>query len=726
MFLNPLLLFGLAGIAVPILINLLNRFRHREIDWAAMALLRRALVVRSRQVRIEDILILLLRCLAIALLALAMARPTLRASGLFGRDAEMGAVIALDGSFSMAHKPGVHSRFRRAVDRVRDVLKTVQPGSPVSLVLLGSRPRVLVPPVGYDKKRFDRVLADLEPLPERLNLEVCLEELEGLIRDIKAPARECYLVTDAQAGTWGDLSDQARLALDKIGRAATLFFVTTPATSVENVGLSHFALRGGSLRKGAMARYTAEVQNFGRQPQERLAVTLFVNDLPVDQRSVDRLAPGEAATVPLFARFDRTGDLRLSARLGHDPLETDNRRHAVAHVHERLRVLCVDGDPSPDPFGGETAYLAAALAPKRAETLDVKTVSWLELPGQRLGDYQVVILANVPDIRATQVRALSAFVRRGGGLMVFLGDKSVPRLLNARLRAGDDALLPGQIGEPKKAEDDGWPVSPTASGHLLSRALEGLPRELLGRATVEQCFAVRPGKGSRVALALAGADLPFLLEKPLGRGSVLLFASTADRAWSDFVVHPAGPILLNQAVTYLTRQPQERQVLVGEPLVMPLPEREVVQNVVFRDPRGEATPVQPTQRDGQQVAESPATDQAGFYEIQRNGLPLAAAVNVDPLESDVAGLYGTALTKALSGLPVRVLAPTDDAAAAIRQGRVGLELWRPLMLLALIVLLLEQVLAHRFSRRMAIREDVLGAETPEQLLAEDREQATAA
>lgn len=723
MFLNPILLWGLLGISVPIAIHLLNRFRHKDLDWAAMALLRRALVVRSRQVRIEDILILVLRCLAVALIALAMARPTLRAAGLLGKDAQVGVLIALDGSYSMAHKPGVHSRFRRAVNRVRDILKTLEPGSPVSLVLLGSRPRVLLRNVGYDKDRLERILTKAEPLPERLNLEVCLDQLESLVREIKAPARECYLVTDAQASTWDDLSEEARLALKKIGRHAKLFFVTTPTTSVENIAVAHFGLSSGTLRKGSVARYAAELRNFGERDQKKVTLTLLIDDMPVDQRVVEQIKPGATETVPLFARFDRTGDVRLTVRIGHDPLETDNTRRVVAHVYDRVRVLCVDGDPSREPFKGETGYLSAALAPKPSESIEVKTVSWLDLPSQRLADYHVVVLANVPDIRRGIVRSLGAFVRQGGGLIVFLGDKTVPRLLNARMKLGEGSLLPAEIGDLRRAASDrgGWPIAAAVAEHPLARPLKGLPRELMERATVARCFQLRPLKGASTVLKLAGADLPFLVEQSLGQGNVLLFASTADRAWSDFIVHPAGPILLNQAVTYLTRQAHERQFTVGEPIVVPLPEREVTQNVVFRDPAGKATPVQPTKRDGNRVAESPPTQNAGFHEIQHNGtgLPLTAAVNVDAAESDVKTLYGTALTKALRGLPIRVLSPDADVMATIKQSRVGFELWRILMLLALVVLLVEGYLAHRFSRRMAIREDILAEEAPEDLLAEE-------
>ena len=70
-------IIGLLGIAVPIIIHLLYRKHRRQTDWAAMELLRKALVTRSGQVKIEDLLILALRCLALALLALALMRITI-------------------------------------------------------------------------------------------------------------------------------------------------------------------------------------------------------------------------------------------------------------------------------------------------------------------------------------------------------------------------------------------------------------------------------------------------------------------------------------------------------------------------------------------------------------------------------------------------------------------------------------------------------------------------
>jgi len=76
-FLSPMVLAGLAAIGVPILIHLLNRFRVRTTDWGAMKLLAEIVVKTQKRVRMDDLILLLLRCLVVALAVLAFARPVL-------------------------------------------------------------------------------------------------------------------------------------------------------------------------------------------------------------------------------------------------------------------------------------------------------------------------------------------------------------------------------------------------------------------------------------------------------------------------------------------------------------------------------------------------------------------------------------------------------------------------------------------------------------------------
>jgi uncharacterized membrane protein YjgN (DUF898 family) len=94
-FLNPLLLIGALGIALPILAHLLNKHQFKQTDWAAMQFLHRAVNVRSRQIKLRDLLLLLLRCLVVLLVVFAVSKPTLEKSdsGMAGNRHDSSALL---------------------------------------------------------------------------------------------------------------------------------------------------------------------------------------------------------------------------------------------------------------------------------------------------------------------------------------------------------------------------------------------------------------------------------------------------------------------------------------------------------------------------------------------------------------------------------------------------------------------------------------------------------
>ena len=121
-FMNPLLLFATLGIALPIMAHLLNRYQVKQTDWAAMQFLNRSVRVRSRQLRLRDLLLLMLRCLAVLLLAFALARPaTNSADGIWLPGEERaGVVIALDAPDSVLwERVTTRDRSHEALDRGR-------------------------------------------------------------------------------------------------------------------------------------------------------------------------------------------------------------------------------------------------------------------------------------------------------------------------------------------------------------------------------------------------------------------------------------------------------------------------------------------------------------------------------------------------------------------------------------------------------------------------------
>ena len=719
-FLNSLALWGglaAAGIAVPIIIHLLYRKHRRQTPWAAMELLRRALVVRSGQVKIEDFLILFLRCLAIFLIAAALLRPTLSSeSAAWLGEKRVGLVVAIDASYSMGH--GEHSRFERAVSKARQILNTAREGDPVSLVAMSNRPEILVRRRSYTGSIFETALETIgTPRPFRLSFEHNLEELEKLVAELKTPARECYLITDAQESDWSTLSGQALETLARIVRMASVFVVPVENDGEENLSLRSLTYASGSLSRAGTARFIAEIRNEGRRTSEGGTLEFLVDGGLITRRAVGALNSGETRAISFFASFPASGDVRLEARLSRDDLAADNHRFGVVAVSPTIRVLCVDGHLSSGQQASRNgAYYAVRALRLRSDDTDqavhVRQIEPPDLSLENLADHDVIVLVDVPDLAPEVVKRLDSFVRKGGGLIFFLGAQVKPELYNERFGTDDAGLLPGKLLDSVAASRTGtdaenlsWPLQAEKSSDPLAAIVHRLPSGLVDRARVRKVIRVEPHSGSQKLLSVSEDGLPLLLSRQIGTGTSLLFTSSADRSWNELPVHPIYTMLLQQAVTSLTSHPERQQFTVGESTDIPVTSREVGEVVHISTPSGEKLDVK-VSRSGQISVCALDPDEAGIYHLagksdDDTAGSVTVAFNVDPAESSVRIVEAKALDKQLGPIGVKVIANSAKLAGAIEDGRKGRELADILLILGILAFILQAVLAKRFTDRMS-------------------------
>ncbi len=712
-FLNSLTLWsGLAaaGVAVPIVIHLLYRKHRRQTDWAAMELLRRALVIRSGQVKLEDYLLLLLRCLALLLIAAALLRPTLNSdSTQWLGEKRVGMVVAVDASYSMNH--GEHSRYERAIAKAREILNNARQGDPVSLVLMSNRPQILLRRTGYEADRFDELLDEQQnPTSYRLSLERNLEQLDELVAELKTPARECYLITDGQELDWAELSDEGRESLTRLTGSASVFLVPVSTDGEENLGLIRLSYASGSLQKSGVARFTAQVRNQGRRLAHGGAIEFSVEDELITRRAVGPLNPGETRAVSFFASFDSPGDVRLQAHLTKDELTDDNDRFAVVNIRPAIRVLCVDDDLSDDAASSRSGsyYVVRALRLRDRESdetpLRVQQIASPDLSLETLSDFDIILLANVADVAPEMVKRLDRFVRRGGGLVLFLGDRVDSELYNQRFGGGDNPLLPGKLLKTVSIPEDhgGWVIGPVQSDHSLANIVKRLQQELVDAARFSKIIRVEPAAESQTILTVAQERSPLLLERHHGAGTVLMFTTSADRSWNELAIHPLYTMLLQQAVTNMTSHPDSRQATVGQSAALQVPGREIGDPVQLTDPAGVTTESKVTQAEQRSVC-AIDTEFVGIYEVAGTAdlAATAVAANVDPAESNVRVVDAGALSSQLDPLGVRVVAESAALETAINSSRQGRELAGILLLMGIGVFLLQSFLAKYFTNRMS-------------------------
>ena len=707
-FLNPLLLLAGLGVALPILAHLLNRHRIQHTPWAAMQFLNRNVRVRSRQLRLKDILLLVLRCLAVLLLGLAFAKPVMKqiegvAASLGERRA--GVIIALDASYSMQHSDGSTTRFERALEQIRAIAEGIHAGDPVCLVLLGAEHKVVARNMAFDSERFEAILHAQQATPESLDLDSVPMRLKELAEGMDAPQKEIYIVTDMQAQDWKSRPAWLSDAFKELGQSAATFIVPVRGDP-DNLAITNLELVSGVLRKGTIARYRATVRNCGTGPVANIRVRGRVNNITVDTKTIPAIAAGASETVSLFVHFHNPGPVRITAELDTDSLPVDNARRTVAIIRDRVSVLCVEGSSgSAHRSGGFiTTALRARGNTAGQENFVVQSVPWVDLPTQDLSRFDVVILEDVPDITPDQARDLEEYVRAGNGLIWFAGDNTDAKAWNERSALNGIPLLPAVIVEAVNTSDAtgvGRPLDPTMPDHSVCRPLLSLPEDLLSETRFRKLLQVKPSVTSFTVLSLAGTAAPVLLEHSIGRGHVFMFTTSAGSEWNNMAVTPVFPMVLQQMVTYLTAREFEKPRLVGDSLALSYVEQPDASEAVFDTPSDQTISVPVREHRNQYVALLDHARETGFYlarvSVQAPGMPVA--VNVDTKESNVKCLTAAETMRSFEDTGITVAQSEAELLDAVEQTRTGRSFWLFCMLTGLGLLVIESLLADRLFKR---------------------------
>jgi hypothetical protein len=707
-FLNPLLLLGATAISVPIIIHLLNRRRTRRIEWAAMRWLRASIEKNERRLEIEDIILLILRCLLLILLALALARPTLR--GALGSLGNLGltpstALILLDNSYSMDATDGVQSRFDKARKAAEETLDSLPSGSSVAVWLVSDTVRPIIPEPTRDLALARKIIRESRLSDHASNLLPCLQQSIESLRNKSGARKELYVVTDGQALAWQRWADVLQL-LNDAKRTIRTRVLLVGDTDEQNLGLSDLRLAGGLPSVNQPLRFEAQVTNYGREDARDVRVTLSVNgDPPSDEGAIEFIPAGTAKSVSLFAKLRTDGFHGVTARLADDRLRADNRRSAVVHAMKELRVLLVDGTPGRDARESGVFFLRQALVPVpavEAPQYFIKpiVVTPSELPAARLDGYDVVILSNVFDYNPDTATSLQQFVTRGGGLIVFPGPNCNRAFYNSTLAP----LLPATLGEARgdaEKQESIASLQPKGYTHPIVTLWNDPAAGTLATARFYRYYPLTPSTNGAPVTVLRFADeSPAVIEQSLGLGRVLLFNSTANTAWNDLPVRPAFVPLLHRALAVLLiRRDENLNIKVGEPFTRQLGlEYLGKETTISTEPRSygrvELVKNVPTLRHLH-------TDNAGVYDVSVTSDPplaLRFATQASATESSLKPLTVAELKQL--GQAAQVLHYPQEMAlrTRIEQEAVGSEVWWTVALAALLLGAAETLLAQRFSR----------------------------
>lgn len=732
-FLNALFLAGLAAAALPILIHLFSKRPARFIAFPSLEYLREISLKRVRRMQLRQWLLLALRVAILALFALAMGRPVLQ--GGAGRMTRGSSTIAilLDTSYSMgaqlpaapnsgpAETPSV---FALAQRRAGDVLDLLSEGDKGYLILAG-RPLAIpfqtaVANVGLLRQEVARAV----PGSGRADVPAALERAVELVRAAHTLNKEIFIISDfqqvdleewARGGARGTGSPVAALSVLR-GLGATdakadsngvgvaelpdgvrVYLVPVRDAAIENLSLS----RGRLERSGGVSgrgHVLVNVSNHSDEPIEgrvlRAVAVGSTGGSDLGRANLDLPARGERET---DLSLERELDLpELELRLGDDYLDADNHFYLVTGATGSPRVLLVGGGPSGGAVGastgGDSDFIAAALDPAgNGEFFQVRRAGVESLSDPAGWEAEVVVLANVGRLSETAVENLVRFRARGGGIFISLGDRVDARYYNSGLLSRLSSLeLLNLLQDP--GEGTFRSFRPTVLPHPIFAGFPVTPGEDLSSARFRKVMECRVGPGARVLGEWSGR-LPALVEED----GLLLFTSSLDGEWNDFPTSASFLPMLHQALRYLANRAgnEHGPSLVGAPLETTVEAASVATPLYSVAPSGSRSAVAATPNEDRLRLRSEPTTEAGIHRfVDESGREVSAfAVNVDPKEGDLQVAPKELLTRGF-GHAAQILPVGERVTRELLEGRYGRELWRPILVLVLLLLAIESLLAR--------------------------------
>jgi hypothetical protein len=711
MFLNAVMLAGIAGAALPLIVHLLSRARVRTVDWGAMMFLDEGRGTQEQMAKLKQWTLLALRMAIVALLAIAMARPIASANWA-GPSGPLTAIIAIDCSASMAQPTDAgRTRSDLAREAVLRTLSSLQKGDRAALILAGARQEVVQPTA--DLQAIAARVAEIKPTAGAADIAATLNEAATILDRSNSPNAHLYLFTDAQASSWQGVDEPFQASWKRrtlrAGRSLPFDVITVgDRRNAENIAIESISVAPIPAIAGLPNDVELKLRHAGSGAAvSKVPLTLKAAKETVFSGTVD-LTPSAVTTVTVPVRFDAPGQQTLVAQITSATLAFDDRLQHVVDVVSPLRVLVVSGDEraaAAGAFRNESDFLRTALTPyatmKRGGIDPAKvTVTPVEKwTDPSLPDTDVLVIANVAELTPQQVRAVESFTYAGGGVLIAPGAATRVESYNRALYRDATGLLPAFLLGP--SSDQPTSLLGIDLSHPIFRFLRGRPAPIPS-AVVARMFTATPRAGATV-LASYVTGQPFLVEGAYGRGRVLLMTTTIDADWNTLPLSSFYLPFVQSAIRYLTAAAlPQRNLIAGQELRARFTESPDALRATLTYPGGRMIMLQATGGSGGGAYEVATGDtrEPGSYTVRAkvdgHDRVEQFVVRPDPGESDLAPLDDERTSKLQQSLGFQ-LSGADMRTPVVASVQPIRELWLPLLLGAFSLLVVELVLTRFWS-----------------------------
>ncbi len=556
-FINPFLLLFAAAASIPLLLHLFNRQRVKVVEFSTVKYLLSLQKTRMRKIRVRQILLLILRTLALAAIAFAFARPTIEGGYLpaLGGKSTTTAIIMLDISGSAQTETNSGSFFEREIDKATQIMSNFREKERVEIIGFGSS---ILYDSGEPTSDFDRLRALLKSMQPSFSAaapQLAFLRAEEVLKNSHDPNLEVYLISDLQGQVWKNF-DFEMFQTNHLN--VKLFISRVSPKTVDNVSVQTIKFPNQLITAGREFSLQGEIKNFKAENSADLLVSLDLNDKKVAQTDL-AIAPGAAGKITFTNNAPASGFMYGSVSIDDDELLPDNHFSFAMKIPSSSHVALVSDDDQ------EAFYIQKALAPvaNGSFTKQVTLVGTLQASSANLFSYDAVIVSLTGQMPAALVSSLRSYINSGGAVLFMMRPDIDWRDFSDKIASPIFRIRAVEAPPTPTPQSGKYLLNRFDFDHPLFSPYKQFTADKLPQAEFLGHFRTVEEASSRV-LARFSDNMPAVLEGSVGKGKALLYTFSLDERYSDIVQRPFMVILLNRSLEYLVSEPlNQRENLIS-------------------------------------------------------------------------------------------------------------------------------------------------------------------
>ncbi|MBL1213836.1 MAG: VWA domain-containing protein [Ignavibacteriae bacterium] len=696
-FLNPAVLFGLLATSIPVIIHLINLRKLNRVEFSTLAFLKELQKTKIKKVKLKQWILLALRVLIIIFLVSSFARPTIESVSLAGvsSSAKTSSVIIIDNSFSMSVVTDNGSHFNQAKSTIKELIKNAQEGDEFLLISTSDKNE------NYNFTRsinsIENQLNGIEITDISGDLNTALIAAANSLSNSNNINKEVYLFSDFQRGRIFNDEKELQNLSELFDEQVKIYLFEFSKNNINNLAVTDFKINNQIFQKGKPISFSATVTNFSKTEQNDAAASLFINGNRMAQSNLS-LEPDAAQIINLETTLNETGMLEIFVELEDDDIINDNRRFTAINIPEQIEIIIFTDEAESSNF------IELALSGSQTSgNFNITKKSTDQISAINLNSYDIVFLLG--GSKNINLARLKNYIKSGGEVIVMPSGKAAPNVFQNLLNEIELNLNASNIGELNKTKNYYSFEAIDFEHPLFYDMFEDNSKPKIDSPEIYFYMKINSAGLGKSIISLQDKSA-FLSEYKIGNGKVMLFSVAPVLSWSNFPLKGVFAPMVNRAVYYLISETIEgREHIAGDELIISLTDR-AIQNLKVLKPGSREEIINIDTLNNRRTIQYGGTETSGIYKfLSENILIDYFSINTDPRESLAEYADEDLIEDYLSKIGFNgnyyFIETDDDYNSIIYQARFGTELWRLFLLAALLLAIIEMIVAKNSKKDIA-------------------------